>query len=236
MIDIAIVLVEPARATNIGATARAMNTMGFDDLRVVGPAPLRAGQTYRVAHRSGPILDAARHYSGLADALADRDLTIATTGRRRAHLTDYLTPDDLYRRLAPGDWGRRVALVFGREESGLTNDELALCETVSAIPMRRAQPSLNLAQAVMVYTYALSRLRFTVLDPIDEPPPEQALRRLRARLETDLPALGIRPGLALFNRILERCGLLTRGDVSLAHSVLKGIERILSERKNRSGD
>lgn len=223
VLDIAIVLVEPARGGNVGAAARAMKTMGFVDLRIVGdePAPWNGEEARAFAHGSVDILDNASRYPTLERALADRDLVVGSTARRRGKRDDYYEPPQLRELLRDGLRGERIALVFGREESGLSNEELDLCHLVTAIPMRAAYPSLNLAQAVMVYCYELAPLRFQVLPRHQDVPEEAVMSVLYRRAGEALLALGFDPGRALYRRILERLGSVTRTDAHLILSVLK---------------
>lgn len=232
--DFSIILVDPARPGNIGAAARAMNTMGFSDLRLVsnrGPSLLSAPEARAFAHGSTNILDHATVFPALRDALTDRDLTVGTTARRRGKRDDYYPPDALRDMLCQGTRGVRIALVFGREESGLSNDELDLCQITTAIPMRKAYPSLNLAQAVMVYCYALAPLTFETAEPVDPDAESATMNILIGKAEQTLLRLGFDPGRALFKRILERVGAVTRKDSHLILSVINAINRHVPDRE-----
>ncbi len=125
---ITIILVAPARAENIGAAARAMKTMGFSELRIVDSQAHLEPATRWVAHGSGDIIDNIKVFPTLAESLHDVDFTVATTARSRAKYHYYATPVELVPLLEEKifmdePW---AALVFGREDSGLTNEELAL--------------------------------------------------------------------------------------------------------------
>ena len=154
-----IILVAPARAENIGAAARAMKTMGFTQLRIVDSEAHLEPATRWVAHGSGDIIDNINVFPTLADALHDVDFTVATTARSRAKFHYYATPVELVPLLQEkSTWMEHAALVFGREDSGLTNEELALADVLTGVPMVADYPSLNLGQAVMVYCYQLAGL------------------------------------------------------------------------------
>lgn len=149
-----IVLLRPRNADNLGAVARAMKNFGLSDWVVVSPNPklLEVPGLNRLAVHAGELLESVRRVESLAEAVADCSWVVGTTmrrveGRRR------LRPDEVAER-APGE---RVALVFGDERSGLTNEDLAQCHDLSTIPASDEQPSLNLAQAVLVYAYELWR-------------------------------------------------------------------------------
>lgn len=196
--QIVFVLVEPARQENIGAAARALRTMGFGDLWLVGGTIERRAR--EVAHQSGDVLDRARHFPDLAAALAKVDFSIATGARRRLERDDYLTPEDCRTALAGKRAAvRRAALVFGRESSGLTGAELALCDAASRIPLAVEQPSLNLAQAVMVYAWTLRGLgtaaagatAIAATDTETGTPAAPTFHRARQALDEALDRLGI---------------------------------------------
>lgn len=228
-----IVLVQPARGGNIGAAARAMNTMGFNDLRIVdstGTAPVDGAEARAFAHGSTQILDRSLRYVSLSQAVEDCDTVIGTTGRRRGKRKDLYTPEELIDIVRDGPEVDRIALVFGPEESGLSNDELDLCDIVSAVPMRSSYPSLNLGQAVMVYTYALAPLLFYTGRPIRKEAESDTIHALHKKARALLPLIGFDPGRAITNRIIERITVASAEDARLIHSVLNAIEVHLHQR------
>ena len=153
-----VVLVEPQEPMNVGAVARAMRNFGLSRLYLVNPAP-RVGppwarEAYWLAVHAEEVLDRAVAVSTLEDALAGVHLVVATTGRPRELYPAPVVPVwEVPRHVLPvrGE----VALVFGRETFGLTNEELDLAHLVGTIPTAPEQPSLNLAQAVVVFAYEL---------------------------------------------------------------------------------
>jgi len=147
-----IVLLRPRNADNLGAIARAMKNFGLSDWVVVSPNPqlLEVPGMNRLAVKAGELLESVRRVETLAEAVADCTWVVGTTmrridGRRR------LTPKQVAERAA----SESLALVFGDERSGLTNEDLAQCHDLSAIPTSDEQPSLNLAQAVLIVAYEL---------------------------------------------------------------------------------
>lgn len=129
--------------------------MGFAELWLVDPCPIEP-EAYWVAHQSDDILRNARTFPDLASALADVDFSVASGARRRLEKDDYLSPSECRAAIVGKSASiRRAAIVFGRESSGLTGDEMALCNAATSIPLAHAQPSLNLAQAVMLYAWEL---------------------------------------------------------------------------------
>ncbi len=158
MIQFFFILVEPEEPGNIGAAARAMNTMGFTDLRLVRPkADHLGGFAKAMAHGSTQLLESATVYEHLSEALYDVDLACATTVRHRIEKYHYISARNLPATFAAkGKALTRVAIVFGSERSGLSNQDVALCDLVTTISQVSLQPSLNLAQAVMIYSFVLA--------------------------------------------------------------------------------
>ena len=153
-----VVLVEPQEPMNVGAVARAMRNFGLARLYLVNPAP-RVGppwarEAYWLAVHAEEILDRAVAVDSLMEALADVQLVIATTGRPRELYPAPVVPAwEVPARVLSVEG--EAALVFGRETFGLTNEELALAHVIGTIPTAPEQPSLNLAQAVVVFAYEL---------------------------------------------------------------------------------
>jgi TrmH family RNA methyltransferase len=150
-----VVLVEPTLPENVGAVARAMNNMGVGELRLVNPCDYLSDSGLCVAAHSKEILQNAQCYGSLAEATADVPLVIGTTARRRDRFAEPVALPNVCQELPLGEGP--VAIVFGRESSGLTNQELACCHQLVHIPTFGGTQSLNLAQAVIVFLYELSR-------------------------------------------------------------------------------
>ncbi|HTI51918.1 MAG TPA: RNA methyltransferase, partial [Planctomycetaceae bacterium] len=146
--NVRIVLVQPESPGNVGSAARAMQTMGLSDLVVVAPVcNLEADEAYMLAHSAADLVRNLRIVSTLAEALADTVFSVGTTRRTRRVGYPIFTPEEAARQIRGRADCQPVALVFGRESSGLTNPELALCSIQSTIPCATEQHSLNLAQA-----------------------------------------------------------------------------------------
>ncbi len=217
-----LVLLRPRNADNLGAVARAMKNFGLTDWVVVSPNPrlLDAPELRRLAVKSGDLLDDVRVVDSLAEAVADSTWVVGTTGRlidgRRR-----LTPRDLATEASSrGDapW----ALVFGDERHGLVNDDVAQCHALSFIPASDEQPSLNLAQAVVVYGYELAS---TSRAPARTPGPTLAddsqLRQVRTSMELGLGAIGfLTPATADRHAVDELMAPLTRGRLTRAEATL----------------
>jgi TrmH family RNA methyltransferase len=148
-----VVLVRPARAANVAAACRALKNMGLGSLAIVEPpAGLDQPEARALAYGAWDLLDAATSRATLRAAVAGDVAVAGTSGR--AHPRAW-TPRRLAREGGALMGGGRLALVFGPEASGLTDDELAQCHVRVHIPTDPAHPSLNLAQAVLVAAYEL---------------------------------------------------------------------------------
>ena len=186
-----IVLVRPRNPLNIGAAARAMANFGFRDLVLVEPyEPVWKEARSAVGARA--LLGTARAVATLAEAVADRSLVAGTTsGSRRKLGGDLLPLPALPARAASGG---KVALLFGPEKTGLTNEHLSCCHLLVRIPTVAASASMNLAQAVAVCCYELSRVPAS---PRPRRQPQRApvggLEQFRAELQEVLRAAGFYP-------------------------------------------
>jgi len=155
---ISIVLVAPQGGLNIGSVARCMANFGYADLRLVAPEVDHLGaDARRMAVKAVGLLEAARVYSDLGSALSDCHLALGTTRRFGKYREDFLHPEEIAPFVAPHLEGSRVALVFGREDKGLSTEELDLCHRFVTIPTRDEVPSMNLAQAVCLCLYETAR-------------------------------------------------------------------------------
>lgn len=151
----AVILVRPTEEGNVGAVARAMANTGLDRLILVEPAVRIAGKARARAVGGVQILETAERFPSLTAALASFRHVVGTSSHRQRSLRSRtIEPRKLPGQLASGD-PAQAALVFGPERSGLTTEELAACGTIVRIPTPSEQPTLNLAQAVLIVTYEL---------------------------------------------------------------------------------
>lgn len=223
-----VILVSPARPENIGAAARAMKTMGFTELRIVASEAHLEPATRIVAHGAGDIIDNIKEFDTLELALADVDFTVATTARSRAKFHYYATPQELLPLMAEkAQWMNTLALVFGREDSGLTNEELALADILTGVPMVADYPSLNLGQAVMVYCYQLTSL-MQASSVKAQPADNHQLHALRERMNALLARLEVADDLKMADWLQQRLGLLEQRDTAMLHRLVHDIEKKLA--------
>ena len=154
MAHLRIVLVEPREAGNIGAAARVMKNFGFEELWIVGEHPPLEPLAGWWASGAEDVVSNARFARTLHYALIDAQLTVATTSARGRTTPADLTPFDVAR--MPLHETDIVALVFGREDRGLTREEVMQCQRTAAVPTNPDFPTMNLAQAVGMFCFACS--------------------------------------------------------------------------------
>lgn len=155
--EVRIILVEPAGALNVGSVARIMKNMGLQELILVNPRCNPLGdEARRMAVRGADILERARIVETLAEALTGCTRAIATTARERTLTIPVENPTNALPWLLTEN--SKSALIFGREDSGLTNTELNYAQKLIAIPANPEYSSLNLAQAVAVCAYELYQI------------------------------------------------------------------------------
>ncbi|MDT8409510.1 MAG: RNA methyltransferase [Wenzhouxiangellaceae bacterium] len=151
--NIRIVLDHTSHPGNIGAAARAMKVMGLEQLHLVNPSRFPHAQATALASSADSVLDAAQVHATLDEALAGCTLVLGTSARKRSVSQELLEPREAAARLMAQE--RPVAVLFGRERSGLENDALDRCHHLVCIPTGDQYMSLNLAQAVQVLTYEM---------------------------------------------------------------------------------
>ncbi len=154
--NIQFVLVETGSPGNLGAAARAIWTMGFDRLVLVRPrAKPDAKEALDLAVEAHFVLEKAKIFKTLDEALADSHRVVGTTRRKRHYQKEFVTPKQFAgwaQKIAPEE---KISILFGTEDSGLSNEELSLCNFLVAIPANPKFASLNLAQAVQIVAYEL---------------------------------------------------------------------------------
>lgn len=235
----AIVLVEPREEGNIGSTARAMANMGLSELVLVSPVAQIGGTARAFAVGAGHILEAARHTESLAQALEPYQRIVGTTSARARDLPmPPLPPHELPRVLSHEDPGTSTALVFGPEVSGLNNEQLARCGLLVRVPCAPVQPTLNLAQAVLVVSYELHMARRAAEEASSERPPPISSAELDGLFDQLAPVLaeigfqrddtfdGV---LRDLRRLAARAGVTER-EVSILRGICRRAQRALERR------
>lgn len=238
-----VILVEPQLAENIGMAARAMANFGLDELRLVSP---RNGWPKKGAHSAASgaahVLENARLYGTAREAIADLHFVLATTARERGQMKRVYGPEAALREsLHRARAGQGVGILFGRERTGLENDEVSLADAIVTFPVDPRFSSLNLAQAVLLVAYEWHRQATSGALPFGEerspPAPREMVVSFFDAIEGELDAAGHfpedkRPVMVRNLRdIFHRMGL-TEQDVR----TLRGVVRALVQgRRNRQG-
>jgi len=222
---ICFILVEPAVSENIGAAARALKTMGFSDFRLVNPSNHLADEAKWLAHGSHDILQNASVYKDFHESIKDLDFLIGTTAKNRSAKEDYYSPEEAKEIITKKkDILPKVGIVFGREESGLKNEELKICDIASTINLKNPYPSINLAQSVMIYAYVFSSLRMSEqIEAVYSKENDRIFHELKKHTSALLHKLSIDKNPNLYHRILERIATVDCDDARLLLSIFKKI-------------
>lgn len=229
----AVVLVRPREDGNVGAVCRAMANMGLSELRLVDPVAELGGVARMFAVGARDVLEGATRFSSLAEAVGPFRRVVGTTSARdRVLPVPVVTPRELAAGLA-AEGALPTALVFGSEVGGLTNEELALCQWVVTIPCAPKQPTLNLAQAVLIVAYELFLRPYwgpgaePLADAREEPPvPAEVVEGLFGHLERTLVEVGFARdtsfhGVLVDLRRLAARAALTEREVTLLRGMLR---------------
>ena len=231
-----LVLVEPAGPLNVGSVARLCRTYGIEDLRLVAPRCDPLGDEARLMAVKGlPQLQQARLFPTLAAALADCGRVVATSGRPEGEPLPLEDPDAALAWLLAGDPVLPSALVFGREDRGLSNDELLQAGRLLQIPTPTPHGSLNLSHAVAVVLHDLHRLTrpvapdraapATAVATVSQPPcPRGVLEAMLSDAEELLLEVGFLLPHTAHARMAKLRALLQRGQVSAPEvALLRGL-------------
>ena len=228
--EISFILVEPAVPENVGAAARALKTMGFTDLRLVKPCDHLSLKSLMLGHGSHDILNNAKVFNTLEETLADIDFSFATTSKQRWVKQNVIPIGELSGFINQKiESVNRLAIVFGREESGLSNEEISLCDRATTIPLKNSFPSLNLSQAVMVFAFMLSNSPELHNHTSTEGVKNNGFKALKSRATEVLNRIGLTKNSLVHGRVLERLTEISDEDVNLLHSVTTKIIEKLDE-------
>jgi len=225
--QVRVVLARTSHPGNIGSAARAMKTMGLSRLSLVTPAIFPNSQADAMASGATDLLASARVHESLDDALSDVTLAFGLSARRRDIVAEVLSPAEAAEQLLAAAQRGPVALVFGNEASGLTNEELQRCHALVTIPANPAYSSLNLAQAVQLLCWELRRAIQGKVDWADafDAAPLADVERFYVHLETTLAELEfLNPGspgklMEKMRRLFSRARL-SREEVNILRGIL----------------
>ncbi|MFQ5465500.1 MAG: RNA methyltransferase [Thermodesulfobacteriota bacterium] len=238
--NVRVVLVEPRGPGNVGSTARAMKNTGFSNLVLINPCDYLSNEALSMACNAGDVLRSASVHGGLGGFLRGPMVTVGVTRRIGKLRSPVVTLEEAVPMITGFAARSPVALIFGREDKGLTNDEIGLCDMLVEIPTHEDYPSVNLAHAVFIVCHRLFMAaswtapdRGPLSGPAYEVAPREEVERLFAHLERALRSLGygdrgreylLRLILGNFRRLFGRTGLAAR-EVKMLRGILAQIEK-----------
>ncbi len=236
------ILVEPESPGNVGSVARALKTMGFNKLILVNPCDLQNEEVRMMAHRSLDIVEQAQIVEHFEQAIQNMRLTVATTMRKRHFKFPFFSPQQIAERLLPTALNHPVGIVFGRESSGLTNEEILKCHLHSTIQTATQNPALNLAQAVMIYAYTFfQHIEKTEIHYEYELASQYELEKFYEHLAQAIDLVGFVPRdgvdnfVTRFRRLIGRA-MAEKRDVRLLHKLLQIFETRIKDLEEQSGN
>lgn len=238
---IRIILSHPSHPGNIGSTARAMKTMGLSQLVLVNPKSFPDAHADALASGAVDLLRNARVCASLAEALTGTVFSAAVTARRRELAVEPLWARDAAAELVQqSEWGE-VALVFGNETSGLSNEEVSLCPRWTTIPTNPDYTSLNLAQAVQVLSYELRQAAqqpgaLPAIAEAGEPARSEEVEGLMAHIERAAIGCGFLDPAApkrMLPRLRRMFGraLVEKEEVAIMRGLIAALEKPFGGRK-----
>lgn len=228
------ILVEPARAENIGFAARALHTMGFKELRIVNSDAYLEEGARKTAYGAHSILDGIKPFRTLKESLHDVDLAVATTAKSRIKRYDYHHPSELVNIITSKHSAlTKAAIVFGSEENGLTTRQIESCDLLSTIPLTQPYPSLNLAQSVLIYAYELSGLQGL---PQEDDQDLELQAKLKQQSTALLDSMGLDERPLIKQRMLDRIMTANADDMALMMSFISKVTRALNQSSDQSSN
>ena len=238
--DIRVVLVETSHPGNIGAVARAMKNMGLGQLVLVRPKAFPHSEASARASGATDLLERAQVVGSLPEGLAGCGLVVATTARERDPNVRVLDVRDGAARMVEEAVRGPVALLFGNERTGLTNDELALANLLLRIPADPGYSSLNLAMAVQVVAYEVYRARGAAVQAPGRVVPRATaddMERLYAHLAVVLDEVGFKDRTTSGTHLMERIRrLINRADLDQNEAnIVRGILTAVQQRRRTAG-
>lgn len=237
MAHIRIVLVEPQYTGNIGSVARIMKNFGFNDLILINP-PIIDIESKKMAMHAYDILENTKIYDKIEDIIYDSDYVVGTTsivGGRSYIRKPYFTPERL--KMVLKDKEGTVSILFGREDNGLSNDELKICDAILNIPSSSDYLALNLAQSVGIILYEMYNIEKIASKEKKEYFPDRKdliyfeEHTLRLLNRINFPKTDKEKTVLMMKRILETANI-GRREIKHIRGILSAIEKNLIEKKD----
>jgi tRNA/rRNA methyltransferase len=238
---IRIVLVEPRGSFNIGSVVRVMKNMGLSDLALVNPADFHNDETYKASVGARDILNNALVFERVEDAVQDTNLVVGTTRRAGKLRRIFCSVEELPEKVFPVLKDGTAAILFGREECGLTNAETEMCNILVNIPSEKKFPSLNLSHAVAVVCYKLFTDAMVFRVPyISNPVSNAEIEGLLDYIESVFTDIGFFSKgtsdyvIPLFRRIFGR-SLLNQEEIQHLSHIFHRLYGLCAARRERDG-
>ncbi|MDB2447305.1 RNA methyltransferase [bacterium] len=238
--EVCFLLIKPENPANVGATCRAMKTMGHSDLRLIEPCDYLSLRGRALAHASEDLLESAKLFDSFEEATKDCDIVVGTTARHRKIKLDYIEADDIMEIVrSKKEKVRRVCFVFGGERSGLSGEDLFACDLVTTIPTATTFPSLNLSQSVMLFSY-LTRTQKALMQTkdwrIDESAPtEEHFKSIKTSLGDLIDDLGMKDSSKIKAQVLTAVAKLGSEDLNIVQGVRRRVQDRIDTLKEKIG-
>ncbi len=231
MNNISVVLVEPQSAGNIGSVARAMENTGFSNLCLINPVDYKNNEAYSMACNACGTLLKADVFGNIRDAIKDSGLVVGTTRRKGRSRYPILNLYEAIPNILTAAKKNKVSILFGREDKGLKNDEIELCDLLIEISTHKNYPSLNLSHAVFLVCYELFKAEIPSGQSIKLAPWEE-MEGMYMHMEKTLKQLGygekggthlLKTIMKSFKRLFGRTGLMQK-EVNMVRGICTQIE------------
>jgi TrmH family RNA methyltransferase len=235
--NISFMLIEPREPGNIGASARAMESMGFQKLELVKSMEFLTEEARQMACNSIRILENAKVHINFKEAIRDKNLIIGTTRRLGRQRGLILPLKDSIKRIITAAKKNKIAILFGRERNGLTNHEVEKCGFMMTVPADPRSPSLNLAQSVLLVAYELSQNSYETNSP--DLVTHKEIENLYGKVHSTLKLLGYIPRgdrdietkiMRNIKHLVGRAGL-TDWELKMIHGMCAQIEKKIRNRR-----
>ena len=238
--NVSFILLNTKTPGNIGASARAMKVMGFRELRLVSPeCDPKNPEAIWMAHGSEDILAAAKTYKSLKSALRGKAVVIGTTNRHRIRHIPTHSLRECAELISSISGKNKVAILFGREDKGLLNEDLDECDYILTIPQTRSYPSLNLSQAVNLVCYELNMTRGEHAPPSPSLARRKQLDEMYEHISRTLGAMGYANRELLPEKIMQNIKkilgrtTLTPTEAQMVRGLCTSIEKKLEGRNRK---
>ncbi len=238
--NIKIILVETTHPGNIGAAARAMKNMCLENMVLVNPQCPVGQIAFARSSGAHSVLDNVQQFDTLQQAVADCHVVFGTSARLRSMPMPFVSPEQACEEINHKEDGLKIAFVFGREHSGLTNDEMDCCHYALTIPTNEQFSSLNLAAAVQVVCYELFKHSRVVGEVVENMPERASMSELQGLLKhlektlVDIEFLNPENPKLLMKRLTQVSmrQQLTQNEVNIFRGILTAVNKMLYRKKN----